>query len=1114
MSVPLHSRLIPAVLALTAGLAPVLPAQTPGGAHYLKAGESRRAEDILEGAFKRRFEALNAAGQDRALRWMEGFNLPGEDLPHLHLDEAGGIYYACTFRHAGGGLPDASEPAPEEDPPVVAQAAVPVSPFPSHLLFHSRPGAPNVIFLDFDGAAVSGTVWNSGGNTLQALPFDTDGTPGSFSDAEQLAIKRIWMRVAEDYAPFNVDVTTEAPASFGTRVCQVLITRNTDANGVNNPSSGAGGVAYVNVYARSDYAFYRPAWVYHNNLSQREDNIAEAASHEAGHNFGLSHDSTTANPDGYYGGHGSGDTSWGPIMGTGYGRNMSQWSKGEYTNANNQEDDLALLASDLGYRTDDAGNTPASPRALTILNSTTIAVTSVDADPGNTNPANKGVIERNTDVDVWSFTTGTGLLNIRVDPFLSAANTRGGNLDLLVELYDGTGTLVASANPAANTYAVLSANVVAGAHTLHVRNTGVGTPTAASPSGYTSYGSLGQYFISGTIPNNSGIIVPPQATAALAELTAVGVAAHPFTVTYTDDVAVDVTSLDGSDLRITGPGGYSRLATFVSVDNLTPGTPRVATYSAPAPDGTSWKPSDNGTYQVELLANHVRDTEGAFAAPTVLGSFQVTVPMTLYAADMSVNPDWTFTGPTSNGWAYGKPAGNNSDPSSGYTGNNVVGYNLNGAYENRLSTAYATTPTFDCSQVTSVTLQFRRWLGLRQNDTARVQVSVNGTTWSTVWSSSANINDTSWQLVTFDLSSTAAGQSAVRLRWSLASNNTQTRCGWNIDDVFVLGGGVPPDSQPPTATLSANAVVTAGNPSHAFTLTLTDNQAVAVASLDAADVQVTAPDGTTPLPVFFSGVDENEDGTPRLATYSVDAPGGTWNSADNGTYTVTLLADQITDPTGNAATGSVLGSFQVAIPVWTVTVEAIPDAGGSVTGGGSYDQGDTATLTAQPATYYAFAGWADDPGVTNAVRQILVTTHRHLQADFALLRTANTGVPHLWLVEQGITENFDDASLSLGANGLPLWQSYVAGLNPQDPADTLRVDAAPSPRDPASRHLAWRTVEGRLYTLLRADKLGDSFLPVSGATLLPATVNAFEDPEPVGTTGPYYRLEVVWPGAP
>src|SRR6185503_6068267 len=319
-------------------------------------GSLNRIQELPAGRFRARIERLPLQAQQRALAWLRSFHFTEQDLDSLEADNDGGVYYIDNF---------ALEPAaalPAE--PIVVEAAVPVSPFPASLMFHSKPGAPNVLFLNFAGENVSGTSWNSPGQSvINAVAFSTDNDYATFSDSEQLAIKQVWQRVAEDYAPFDIDVTTERPATFGTRTAHALITRNTDANSIANPSSGAGGVGYVNVFGTFDYASLRPVWVYHNNLGNTESYIAEAASHEIGHNLGLSHDGKTDGTS-YYGGHGSGDTSWGPIMGTGYGRNVSQWSRGEYYLANNTQDDLATIAGKLAYRADDHGNTQASATAL------------------------------------------------------------------------------------------------------------------------------------------------------------------------------------------------------------------------------------------------------------------------------------------------------------------------------------------------------------------------------------------------------------------------------------------------------------------------------------------------------------------------------------------------------------------------------------------------------------------------------------------------------------------------------------------------------------------------------------------------------------------------------
>ena len=553
--------------------------------------------------------------RERALGWLRGFHFTDLDLECLQVDAEGGVFYADVFQ---------VEPVPgtAATEPVIAEAAVPVSPFPATLIFHSRPGAPNVVFLDFDGEDVTGTAWNSslGRTLIPAVAFSTDTNFASFSDSEQVAIKRIWERVAEDYAPFNVDVTTERPATFTTRTAQALITRNTDADGAANPSSTAGGVAYVNVFASSSFASYRPAWIYFNNLANAEAYIAEAASHEIGHNMGLSHDGTTSG-SAYYGGHGSGDTSWGPLMGTGYDRNVSQWCRGEYYLANNTEDDLAIIAGKLTYRADDHSDSFAGATALVVQGGTNVTSTTPETDPTNVNPANKGVIERNTDVDVFSFTTGSGPITLTVRPWImpSGSQTRGGNLDVVAELFNQAGALLATNNPDTTTSATIQANLTDGIYYVRIRNAGTGDPLATTPTGYTSYGSVGQYFISGTLTPSS-VLIPPQAQLQVADVTEPGLATVTFTVTYTDNVAIQAASLSSGDVRITGPSGYNRLATLVSVDVPGNGTPRVVTYAAPAPDSISWTFGHNGVYTIRMETNQVADTEGAWVAGGDLAS--------------------------------------------------------------------------------------------------------------------------------------------------------------------------------------------------------------------------------------------------------------------------------------------------------------------------------------------------------------------------------------------------------------------------------------------------------------------------------------------------------------
>jgi hypothetical protein len=489
------------LLLFSAAIAAAQP--SPPRPREFRPGSWNRIEDLPTGRLRTQIDGLPPAGRLRAFQWLQNFHFTDLDLKSLHADSDGGIFYADTF---------SLEPAPAavESSPSVAQAAVPVNPFPAGLVLHSKPGAPNVLYLNFTGENVSGTAWNISLNrsVIPALAFSTDSDYSTFNDAEQVAIKRIWQRVAEDYAPFNVDVTTERPATFGTQTAHALITLSTDANGAANPSSTSGGVSYVNVFGTAGYASYRPSWIYFDNLANTESYIAEATSHEIGHNMGLSHDGKTDGTE-YYGGHGSGDTSWGPLMGTGYNRNVSQWSDGEYYLANNTEDDLAIIAGKLSYSPDDHGDTPATATPLVITTGTNVVSTTPENDPANAYPANKSILERNTDVDVFSFVSGNGPVNLTVNPWIMPSGTRGGNLDVLVELYDAYGGLILTNNPSGTTYAQVQTTLSIGRYYLYVRNSGAGDPMSSTPTGYTSYGSLGQYFISGTI---TAPVSPPPPT--------------------------------------------------------------------------------------------------------------------------------------------------------------------------------------------------------------------------------------------------------------------------------------------------------------------------------------------------------------------------------------------------------------------------------------------------------------------------------------------------------------------------------------------------------------------------------------------------------------------------
>jgi hypothetical protein len=495
------------VLALAIISTPNSALSQPGKAKIFGEGAPSQSEDLPPGRVRSHLESLPLPARQQALQWLQRFSFPENDLDFLQLDRDGGVFYADTFE-----LELAASEAPSGTQ--LPEAITPTDTF----LLHSRPGASKVIFLDFDGHTITNTAWNSGRpDPLYARPFDTDGNFAVFSDEELHRIGEIWHRVAEDFAPFDIDVTTEDPGNFGPTTGRVLITNSQDATGNDMPHPAAGGVAYVGVWGYSNYEYYSPALVYANRLGGGGPTyVAEAASHEFGHNLNLSHDGRTSPAEGYYQGHGAGYVSWAPIMGVGYYQNVTQWSKGEYANANNKQDDLNIIDFRLGYRADDHGNALAAASPLLIEIDGNIVATNPQADPHDAYSQNKGVIELSNDIDMFAFDASAGTVNITVEPGWAAfyrTARRGANLDIQAALYDQQGTQLAASDPLDNTNATISTTVAGGSYYLAI--TGVGN----SVSPYSDYASLGQYFITGSIIPGTEVTEPPVAPTVLTATT-------------------------------------------------------------------------------------------------------------------------------------------------------------------------------------------------------------------------------------------------------------------------------------------------------------------------------------------------------------------------------------------------------------------------------------------------------------------------------------------------------------------------------------------------------------------------------------------------------------------
>jgi hypothetical protein len=326
-------------------------------------------------------------------------------------------------------------------------------------VLNSFPSARATIFLDFDGQYVTGTSWNWSG------PIDAQPSGLSVN-----AITEIFNRVSEDYRVFNVNITTDSTVYNLAPVRQrmrIIITPSYQWYG------RAGGVAFVGSFNWGDGT---PGWVFCNLLGNNTKNVAEAASHEAGHTLGLQHQSlytATCAKTEYNGGAGSGETGWAPIMGVGYYKNLTTWYNGTSTvSCSTYQDDVSILSGNLGYRTDDIGNTH--------MSATSVGFT-------NTGFSTNGLINSGTDKDIFKFTLSSPTyVHLSATPQNVGVNNSGANLDIKVSLLNYKADTIGIYNPSDFLSAGVDSSLNSG--TYYVIVEGIGNaylPDAESVGYYT-----------------------------------------------------------------------------------------------------------------------------------------------------------------------------------------------------------------------------------------------------------------------------------------------------------------------------------------------------------------------------------------------------------------------------------------------------------------------------------------------------------------------------------------------------------------------------------------------------------------------------------------------------
>ena len=346
----------------------------------------------------------------------------------------------------------------------------------------SNPGASKTIYLDFDGHHSANNTWN---HNIQFDPFDRNGDVNSFTASELIEIQQQFQNVAEDFLPFDVNVTTRDPGIEALRKSNnadtVYGVRAVNTQPKGGFGNGIGGIAMLDSF---NDVVDNPVFTF----NKGNNNGAITNSHEVGHALGLIHDGLGSQE--YHPGTGSNSSpvSWGPIMGAPFNKKLVQWSNGDYANATTQEDDVSIITktdNGFGFRPDLVGDTIGSAKSLTFDN---------DGDAFDW-----GIIETRQDVDMFEMNLLTpGTLDLTILPFQGTPN-----LDVLAKLYGPNGTLLATSNPISDVDAAFQWVITTpGLYYVSIEGTG-------NPGIYSDYGSLGFFSIEGSfsaIPEPSGLL--------------------------------------------------------------------------------------------------------------------------------------------------------------------------------------------------------------------------------------------------------------------------------------------------------------------------------------------------------------------------------------------------------------------------------------------------------------------------------------------------------------------------------------------------------------------------------------------------------------------------------
>ena len=356
-----------------------------------------------------------------------------------------------------------------------------------------------------------------------------------------------------------------------------------------------------------------------------------------------------------------------------------------------------------------------------------------------------------------------------------------------------------------------------------------------------------------------------------------GPAAAPISqITLHFNKAIDPASFAVADdvLSFTGPGGANLKCAITAAAWDDPQTLRIsfAAQTTPGPYALTIGPQILSSGDARPMDQDRDGVPGETFDDRYTAAFEGAI--VLYSADMSTDPGWTLDAGTGQyKWEYGVPGGAGGDPSSGHTGNKVIGYNLNGNYPDEMAEPqYATTPAFSTVGYSDVTVGIWQWLGVEASiyDHAGIEVW-DGSAWKAVWDyTGPNVSPASWSYAQYVLPASAENQPEVMIRWVMGPSDRYVNyCGWNIDDVMVWGTAPGSDIVGPKAAANVPATLTGAQSRIEFSF----DEVMDTSSFSPADdvVSFTGPAGD--LKAAITGYDWLDGQTLAVRFNTQTAPG-------------------------------------------------------------------------------------------------------------------------------------------------------------------------------------------------------------------------------------------------